>query len=350
MTDTVTLTFGSGDDQRPIATMDIPRQLGHVRLVDEVGRGGMGVVWRGHDEFLKRDVAVKLLSRAVLGDDDVLRDQFIEGARAAAAVKHPNVVPVFHADQMEDVVFIVMEFVDGSTLREVLDRNKAVEPDLATLMTMQVLDALTAIHGAGVVHRDIKPTNVMFDRDGELRVSDFGLSYQRGAELPGGLSAGGTPPYMAPEMFTGDTSFQSDIYAVGIMYFEMLTGVRPFDGHTVDDFRIKHADFPVPEQPLERSGVAEGLREIIHRATNKKKIFRYKQAAHMLLALDRLHPRLRKDVVLDRKLKTLILDSADDGASSKKIRASDTPAATYFDLLSKIAHAKRDEKSDQDRT
>ncbi len=342
LTDTITVTFGSGGESDPARTAEIPRQLGHVTLIDEVGQGGMGVVWRGRDEFLKRDVAVKLFRQAQFTTDPMLRRQFIEGARAAAVIKHPNVVSVYHADELGQVIYIVMEYVDGCTLREVLSVARSLDPPLAALVVAKVLDALSAIHGAQVIHRDLKPANVMFDHTGELLVSDFGLSYQRESEPSAEEPTRGTPPYMAPETFDGEGSFQSDVYAVGVMYYELLTGGRPFRVDSLPEYYIQHLTAPIPEGPLDRVGIADDVREIIIRATNKKKFFRYKTAAHMLMAVTDAHSGLLRDHALDRRLRDLVRAVGKSGAGGRTADVTpESSAATYFDLLSQRADAKR---------
>ena len=347
LTDTVTLAFGSGGESESPQTTEVPRQLGHVTLVEQVGIGGMGAVWRGRDEFLKRDVAVKLFRHLRLARDPELRRQFIEGARAAAVIKHANVVSIYHADELNEVIYIVMEYVDGCTLQDVLAEGNALEPPLAALVIGKVLGALTAIHDAQVIHRDLKPANVLFDRKGELLVSDFGLSYQRESQRSGDAPVLGTPPYMAPETFDGEGSFQSDVYAVGIMYYELLTGARPFRAESVADYHFQHQNAPIPAGPIDRLDLGDDTREVIIRATNKKKIFRYKSAAHMLKALTDAYPRLLKDHVLDLRLRDLVRGVGQSEAGDSTTRhATESPAATYFDLLSQRADAKRKRKEE----
>ncbi len=345
LTDTVTRTFGSGGESESPETAEIPRQLGHVTLVEQVGEGGMGVVWRGRDEFLKRDVAVKLFRHLRLARDPELRRQFIDGARAAAVIKHANVVSIYHADELSEVIYIVMEYVDGCTLQDVLAEGGALEPPLATLVTGKVLGALTAIHDAQVIHRDLKPANVMFDRKGELLVSDFGLSYQRESLQTGDAPVLGTPPYMAPETFDGEGSFQSDVYAVGIMYYELLTGARPFRAESVVDYHTQHHNAPIPAGPIDRLGLSDDLGEVIIRATNKKRMFRYKSAAHMLKALTDAHTGLLTDHALDLRLRDLVRGVGRSGTGDGTTdHVTESPAATYFDLLSQRADAKRKRK------
>lgn len=344
--ETITLTFGGSGAADAGEVVEVPRHLGHVTLIEPVGQGGMGVVWRGRDELLNRAVAVKLFRHAQFASDPVLRQEFLDGARAAAVIKHANVVSIYHADEFQKLIYIVMEYVDGCNLQDVLTERNDLPPAVAALVIAKVLDALTAIHSAEVIHRDLKPANVMFDKEGELLVSDFGLSYHREAASVGEQVVRGTPPYMAPETFEGESSFQSDIYAVGVMYYELLTGRRPFQADSVACYRQEHLQTPVPVELLDRAGIAGEVREIIIRAMNKKKIFRYKSAAHMLKAVTDAHPGLLQDHTLDRDLRELVRSRGNRGIASPSSAAPKPPAGTYFDLLSQRADAKRKQKED----
>lgn len=344
--ETITLTFASRGASDAGEVVEVPRRLGHVTLIEPVGEGGMGVVWRGRDELLNRTVAVKLFRHAQFASDPVLRQEFLDGARAAAVIKHANVVSIYHADEFQKLIYIVMEYVDGCNLQDVLTERNGLPPAVAALAIAKVLDALTAIHSAEVIHRDLKPANVMFDREGELLVSDFGLSYHREAASAGEQVVRGTPPYMAPETFEGESSFQSDIYAVGVMYYELLTGQRPFQADSVACYRQEHLQAPVPVEHLDRAAIADDIREIIIRAMNKKKIFRYKSAAHMLKAVTDAHQSLLQDHTLDRDLRELVRSRGNRGIASPSSAAPEPPAGTYFDLLSQRADAKRKQKED----
>ena len=344
LTDTVTVAFGSAGESQSSATAELPRRLGHVTLVEQIGQGGMGVVWRGRDELLKRDVAVKFFRRPEFAADPILRTQFIEGAQAAAVIKHANVVSIYHADEIDGVIYIVMEHVDGCTLRAVLSEEHHLEPRLAALVVGKVLEALAAIHAAQVIHRDLKPANVMFDSAGALLVSDFGLSYQRKSGPSEEDATRGTPPYMAPEVFEAEGSFQSDIYAVGVLYYELLTGVRPFKADSVTAYYLQHLTVPLSQEPLDRAGIADAVRDIILRATNKKKIFRYKSAAHMLKAVADAHPGLLTDRVLDSGLRELVRVGTPRSQHTTTSATPESPTGTYFDLLSQRADAKRQRK------
>lgn len=345
--ETVTLTFGGSGTADAGEVVEVPRHLGHVTLVEQVGQGGMGVVWRGRDELLNRAVAVKLFRHAQFAFDPVLRQEFLDGARAAAVIKHANVVSIYHADEFQKLIYIVMEYVDGCNLQDVLTERNGLPPAVAALVIAKVLDALTAIHSAEVIHRDLKPANVMFDKEGELLVSDFGLSYHREAAAVGEQVIRGTPPYMAPETFEGESSFQSDIYAVGVMYYELLTGRRPFQADSVARYRQEHLQAPVQVELLDRAGIASDVREIIIRAMNKKKIFRYKSAAHMLKAVTDAHSGLLQDHTLDRDLRELVrLRGRPEVSGPSSSTAPESPAGTYFDLLSQRADAKRKQKED----
>ncbi len=297
-------TLGVGDADDPRAPAVGPgREVGPVRLIREIGRGGMGTVYRGHDRLLGRDVAVKFLRDAVAPDASAVA-RFLDEMRAAAAVRHPNLVPVYHADVDAAVPYLVMEFVDGPTLRRLVDRTGALPVELALIVLADVATAVAALHERGLLHRDLKPANVLIDDDGTARVTDFGLAARlpgvaEGARWTSGLGgaatvggaageAAGTPLYMAPELFEGRASPRSDVYALGMTAFEVLTGRRPFAfdrAAPVEEVRAAHQSRPLPVEWLAEAGVPPALVEVVERAGHKQAMFRYKSAQEFLRAL-----------------------------------------------------------------
>ncbi|MCP4247116.1 MAG: serine/threonine protein kinase [bacterium] len=339
--DSLTLTWGSprGDQG---AGRTIPRTLGPVRLIEEIGRGGMGVVYRGWDEVLRRAVAVKLLLGAVPSEEDPHFEQFLAGARAEAALRHPNIVAVHTAGSVDGLPYLVMDHIDGPTLRAVWQPFKETgdAPCAAAIKVIcDIASAVAALHERGVVHRDLKPSNVLFDRDGQLFVTDFGLAaLGAGADRP--LSTAGTPTYMSPDAFAGRASPQTDVYALGIILFELLAGQPPFRGDP-NTLTQQHAAVPLPQSDL-ADRVPPEVMEIVERAAHKNDIFRYKSADHFHRALRSgiaTNEVLRDGEPLLRALVTRTIAGETEDQPTPSVPT--TPPSSYFDRLAQIAADKR---------
>jgi tetratricopeptide (TPR) repeat protein len=256
---------------------------GHYRVTRELGRGGMGVVYLAQDETLQRPVAIKQLQREIRGSAEDL-ERFLREARLVAQLKHPHMAQI-HAVIADGDLLLVFEFVDGEPLERLLSREKRLAPARARLIVGQVCDALQYAHERKIVHRDLKPANVMIDAAGSAKVMDFGIAHQsRGAATMTKTQASGTPPYMSPEQGFGSVSKASDLYALGVMTYEMLTGARPFEG----------PDFLEPKLRKEFSAASSlnpalgpGVDEFFSRALDPDPTKRPADAAAFALALGR---------------------------------------------------------------
>lgn len=280
--DTVTIALGS-TVVSPI--VDIPRQLGPIRLVEEIGRGGMGVVFRGWDDTLHRDVAVKFLLGRDAWPDSPSMLRFLEGARAAARVKHPNLTTILHADHVAGLPYVVMEYVDGVTLRDVITRHGPLRPAQALVVLDAVCDAVTTLHDNDILHLDLKPSNILLDHFGRPLVTDFGLTISRSTVGTHKDSCtAGTLAYMAPEMFDGVLSPRCDVYAIGITAFELMTCSLPFTGN-IELIQRHHALTPLPIDQLARRGVPAAIIEQIERAVHKQPMFRHKSGRQLRATL-----------------------------------------------------------------
>ncbi len=262
--------------------------LGHYRIVEKLGAGGMGEVYRARDERLERDVAIKVLPAATLGDD-AARSRFRKEALALGRLNHPNIGTVHDFDTQEGVDFIVMELVAGESLAEMLRRGPVPERQILSIGA-QAASALEDAHERGIVHRDLKPGNIVITPKGQAKVLDFGLARLLASDA-GDLTASvsgqhlvGTVPYMAPEQLRGQPAdARTDVWALGVLLHEMAAGVRPFDGQT--GFELSSAILHQPARPLP-SHAPPWLRAIIERCLEKDPARRYQRAADVRAAIE----------------------------------------------------------------
>ncbi len=254
------------------------------RLIERIGSGGMADVWRAHDTELGRDVALKVLHENFARDKEFV-ERFRREASSAAGLQHPNVVSVFDRGEYEDTYFIAMELVDGSSLRDLI--NRGLEPSEAVEVARQVLAAASFAHSKGIVHRDLKPMNVLIDREGRIRVTDFGIARAGASEITRTGSVMGTPQYISPEQAQGmDVTAAADIYSVGIILFEMLTGRVPFEGDNTVAIAMKQVAEEPPAPSSINPNVSPALDAVVLRALAKDPAQRYASAQEMIAALD----------------------------------------------------------------
>jgi YVTN family beta-propeller protein len=248
------------------------------RLEELVGRGGMGVVYRAQDLRLKRSVALKLVAPE-LSQDDRFRERFLAETELAASLEHPNVVPIHGAGEVDGQLYLVMRYVEGYDLKALLALEKTIEPERAVAICAQVAAALDAAHARGLVHRDVKPSNVLLDGSEHVYLADFGLS--RRLDAPGtpvgaGLSLG-TPAYAAPEQIQGgEVDGRADVYSLGCVLCECLTGEAPFKGDSELAVLWAHLQEEPPAPP--------GLEDVIPRALAKDPAERYASCAELVSA------------------------------------------------------------------
>ena len=258
---------------------------GRYRLGPLLGEGGMAVVHRGRDEVLGREVAVKLLRAQYAADEEFVR-RFRQEARNAASLSHPSIAPVFDTGVDGDDQYIVMQLVDGPDLEQVLAERGALPIAEALRIAMAVAEALQAAHDRGIIHRDVKPGNILLTSEGEVRVVDFGIARALGdaRTTTAGLMLGSVQ-YCSPEQVLGEpVGVPSDVYSLGIVLYELLTGVRPFDGPSPASVALRRLHEP-PVPPSDQVELPPGLDEIVLRALARRADDRFASAASFAAAI-----------------------------------------------------------------
>jgi serine/threonine-protein kinase len=256
-----------------------------------IATGGMGEVWLAHDEVLHRDVAVKYLKHEY-ADDTGFRSRFLNEARSAARLAHPGIATVFDFGASEaetGLPYLVMEYVEGKPLSELLAGGRALDPDRARELVLQAAEALAVAHASGIVHRDVKPGNLMVTPEGIVKVTDFGIA--RAADGVALTETGqliGTPSYLSPEQAEGRTATPaSDVYGLGVVLFECLTGRRPYVADSPVAIALAHVREPIPDLPPD---VPTDLADVTRQALAKHPEDRYPDAASFAAALRALAP------------------------------------------------------------
>ena len=271
---------------------------GRYEIHELIGIGGMANVYRCNDTVDDREVAIKILKDEYLNNEEFIR-RFKNESKAIAMLSHPNIVKVYDVSFGDMIQYIVMEYIDGVTLKEYIERQGIIEWKDVLHLTTQILKALQHAHECGIVHRDIKPQNIMLLQDGTIKVTDFGIArFADKATRTMTDQAIGSVHYIAPEQARGDvTDGKTDIYSVGVMLYEMLTGKLPFDGESAVSVALMQLQ-SVPKRPREvNPGIPLGLEQITMKAMQKQPADRYTSAAEMLSELERF--RLNPSIVFD---------------------------------------------------
>ena len=266
----------------------VGRTILHYRILKEIGKGGMGSVYKAEDLKLNRMVAIKALAADLVGDEKA-RLRFMREARAASAIDHPNICTVYEINEVEDILFIVMQYVEGKTLKKYIG-GRPVQLDQALEFSLQLADALAEAHRRNVIHRDIKSSNIMLNERNQSKILDFGLAKLNLALEHGGPATDsditqvgspfGTASYMSPEQARGEKSdARSDIFSLGVVMYEMLTGRLPFKGKS--SVEVMYAVINETPPPM-GDQVPAGLQQIISRTLTKDPAGRY-QSVDLLL-------------------------------------------------------------------
>ncbi|AGW41692.1 serine/threonine kinase [Leifsonia xyli subsp. cynodontis DSM 46306] len=307
---------------------------GRYQVRSRIARGGMATVYLATDLRLERRVAIKVM-HGHLADDTTFKNRFVQEARSAARLAHPNVVNVFDQGQDSDMAYLVMEYLPGITLRDLLKDYGKLTPEQTIDIMEAVLSGLAAAHKAGIVHRDLKPENVLLADDGRIKIGDFGLARAASANTATGQALLGTIAYLSPELVTrGVADARSDIYALGIMMYEMLTGEQPFQGEQPMQIAYQHANDAVPTPSGKNTAVPAELDDLVQWATEKDPDRRPKDARELFDRLVEAEKSLRGEAGLQP---TMVLPPAFEAAEGNTqiinpaIRqqvAANTPSAT----------------------
>jgi serine/threonine-protein kinase len=272
---------------------------GRYAVEEEIATGGMASVWRATDQVLGRHVAVKVLHRQ-LADDPAFVERFNREALAAARLTHPNIVNVFDTGSQDGTSYIVMELFEGETLRDVLARDGPLDPERAVGILVPVLAALASAHEAGVIHRDVKPANILVGRGGRVKVADFGIAKAAYAESEVTTTGAvlGSVPYLSPEQVQGSPiDARADLYASGVVLYELLTGRVPFRAEThLAAAMMRLTTDPMPPRSL-RPGIPRKLEAVVMRALARRPDARFSSAQEMAAALRRVPAEARSGSV-----------------------------------------------------
>ncbi len=308
----------------PSSTPTAPTRVGgRYVLLDELGRGGMASVYRALDEVLDRHVAVKLLHPHLAADTAFL-DRFRREARAAAALSHPNVVGVHDWGETDDGAYLILQLVEGPTLRQVLRERGPLTAEEAAGIMIPAARGLGAAHEAGLVHRDVKPENLLLGQDGTVRVTDFGLARAVASATTtfGTDVLVGSPHYLSPEAVSGERlDPRADVYALGVVLFECLTGRPPHNGESAFATAVQHTSHTVPAPSTVIEGIEPGVDDVVRWATAIDRDTRYPTGDDFARALSNavLHPTpaigLAAEVAPARRPGHAILDGDDRDAS-----------------------------------
>ena len=315
--------------------------LGKYKIIAPLGSGGFGTVYLAQDTWIDKKVAIKVPHRQGLDFGELLREP-----RLLASVSHPNIVAITTAEKQDNVFFIVMEYVQGETLENLIAARGGIELNRALDFTCQICNAVDHAHTQGVIHRDLRPANVLVTENDMLKVADFGTS--RFLEIAAhGTTVIGSPPYMAPEQFYGKAVFASDIYSLGVTMYQMLTGVLPYDTPSPADLDKLMSGELVSPPRTKNPSIPKSISDIVMRAMAPEITDRYQRA-----------PELLADVLAARASQARRTPPAGpvakpDGAASRggrddaqaiqnRLRAREAPSARFCWQCHKPLHARAD--------
>ena len=312
------------------------QQLGKYKIGTPLGSGGFGTVYLAHDTWIDKKVAIKVPHRQNLDFGELLREP-----RLLASVSHPNIVSITTAEKQDGVFFIVMEYVPGETLENIIATHGAVELTRALDFTCQICNAVDHAHRQGVIHRDLRPANVLVGDNDMLKVADFGTS--RFLEIAAhGTTVIGSPPYMAPEQFHGKAVFASDLYSLGVTMYQMLTGSLPYETPAPGELdKLMSGELVTPPR-VRNPGIPKAINDIVMRAMAPETGARYQRAADLLEDVLAARPRPPQPRSVPRPAPAVARARDDVQSIQSRLRARDAPAARFCWHCRKPLHARTD--------
>ena len=274
----------------------IGKTLGNYRVVEQLGRGGMAAVYKAYQPSLERYVAIKVIHEQLVAQDEQFFKRFHREAKVVASLHHPNIVPVFDFGVEGDIPYMVMEYLEGRSLkaelRELSGRGETLSPQEILRIVSDVAGAVDYAYRQGIVHHDLKPDNVMLTTKGETILTDFGIAkIAGGTQVTMSGAVMGTPTYMSPKQGTGERGDQrSDVYSLGVILYEMVTGRVPFEADTPLAVILKHISDPLPLPRSLNPGIPERVEQVILKALAKAPEDRFQSTALMARALQQAMP------------------------------------------------------------
>lgn len=255
---------------------------GRYEILRFIGGGGMSRVYLAHDIILDRDVAIKILNYDFSNEQELKR-RFMREALSATSLTHPHIVDIYDVDEDGDLHYLVMEYIEGQTLKEFINSNGPLSPEQALPIMQQIVSAISNAHYNGIVHRDIKPQNILMDRDGNVKITDFGIAMALSATVHTRTnSVLGTVHYLSPEQARGGMATKkSDIYSLGIVFYELLTAKLPFSGESAVSIALKHLQEDIPSVRKLYPAIPQSVENVIFKSTAKDAISRYSSADDM---------------------------------------------------------------------
>jgi eukaryotic-like serine/threonine-protein kinase len=305
--------------------------VGKYKILSTIGSGGFGTVYLAEDTWIDKKVALKVPHKQGVDFGELLKEP-----RLLATLNHPNIVTILTAERQENVFFIVMEFVPGETLETIVERDGALDLNRALDYTCQICNAIDHAHRQGVLHRDLRPSNVLVTENGVLKVADFGTS--RFLEIMAhGTTVIGSPPYMAPEQFLGKAVFASDIYSLGVTMYQMVTGVMPYETPTPADVdRLLRGQLLTPPR-LKNPRLPKAINDIVMKAMAPDIHVRYQRAGDVLD--DVLAARTRG---ARRRSRALEADPGEIQEIQARLKAREIPQPRFCWRCRKPLHARSD--------